>query len=286
MSGGWAGAGFPLPWAAAWGDDECGAWADLAMGAAVQRLRWIEAGEFLMGSPDDEPGRWEDEGPQHRVRISAGFWLADTPCTQGFWRALEGKSPSDFKGDDALPVEQVSWDAVDKALAQLTQQLPSGTTAVLPTEAQWEYAARAGTTTPYNVGNTLKHEQANFNEKLGRTSPVKTYPANAWGLFDCHGNVWEWCADEMRSYAETAVQGGVLLDPGLATGLGAPRGARRVRRGGSWYFSARYARSAYRLVLVRANALHLLGFRFALRSTSPAGPKGSSSPERGPHIGR
>ena len=255
-------------------DEVHGLWLDLHVGDATQRLRWISPGEFWMGSPDDELGRDDDEGPRHRARLNQGFWLADSPCTQQFWLALTDANPSYFKGDDRRPVEQVSWDDVQSALAKLDRALPPGVTAGLPTEAQWEYATRAGSITAFNLGQNLDDSQANLGAS---TCPVKEYPPNAWGLFDCHGQVDEWCADGMRTYAEVTDPVGYLLDPEGPAGPG----VHRVMRGGAWSVGARGARSAYRAADPPGGRDRGLGFRFALRSTSPEGPEGPSSPGTG-----
>ena len=119
-----------------------------------------------MGSPDNEPEREDDEGPQHQVTLTEGFWLADTACTQGLWLAvMGGKNPSRFTGDPDLPVETVSWYDVQKFLAKLQAYLPAGVTAVLPTEAQWEYACRAGSSTAFSFGDNISTDQANYNGK-------------------------------------------------------------------------------------------------------------------------
>ncbi len=263
---------FPPRWARAWGDDRYGLWAEFEVGGVVQRMRWIEPGEFLMGSPDDEPECLEIEGPQHRVRISAGFWLADTACTQALWLAVAGKNPSFFKDDLQCPVESVSAIDVQAYLAQLSQVLGDGALAQLPTEAQWEYACRAGTQTPFSFGLNITPAQANYDGNFPyaggptglyrqRTLPVKSLPANPWGLFEMHGNVWEWCADAPRVYRALA-PGQAELDPQGALTSGSSRAA----RGGSWFGDARGARCAYRYQFGRGHRNHALGFRFALRS--------------------
>ncbi|NQT12224.1 MAG: formylglycine-generating enzyme family protein, partial [Planctomycetes bacterium] len=159
--------GTPPVWAADWGRDRYGAWAtieiektereaasagqDEAARVVVQRLRWMPPGTFLMGSPESEAGRWADEGPQHEVTFTHGFWIFDTPVTQELWRAVTGKNPSHFKGDHR-PVETVSWDDVQRFLDRLNERM-GGAVFVLPSEAQWEYACRAGTTTAYAFGD-------------------------------------------------------------------------------------------------------------------------------------
>jgi len=204
------------------------------------KLVWIDPGEFLMGSPASEEERLENE-LKHPVRITERFGIGKYPVTQAEYEAVMGKNPSHFSkvGPDA-PVESVSWDDAMEFCRRLTQQhresdeLPRGYEYTLPTEAQWEYACRAGSTTAFHFGDSLSSKQANFDgnypyraEKgpyLGRTTPVGTYEANAWGLYDLHGNVWEWCRDWYGPYPP-----GEVTDP-----LGPDTGSYRVVRGGSW----------------------------------------------------
>jgi formylglycine-generating enzyme required for sulfatase activity len=276
---------FPPPWACAWGDDRYGLWADaeVASGTHVvlQRLRWIEPGDFRMGSSETE-GDWRGyEGPQHSVTISEGFWLADTACTQGLWQAVMGDNPSYFvlsnQGGPDHPVERISWDMIQPFLHRLEAILP-GCRVTLPTEAEWEYACRAGSDTPFSFGETITTGQVNYNgnypygeyekgEYRAHTVAVKKLPANGWGLYQMHGNVWEWCADTSREYSRDAVN-----DPGLAIALAPDLGgvAARALRGGGWFCFAQLARSAYR-GLNRPDWLdYSTGFRFALRFSSPA----------------
>lgn len=144
------------------GSDRFGLWSEIAIESSqgepvIQCLRWIPPGRFWMGSPKDEPERWDDEGPQHRVTISQGFWLFDTACTQVLWQAVMGSNPSAFKGADR-PVETVSWNDCQDFLKRLNERLP-GLDLSLPTEAQWEYACRAGTTTPFSFGANITPER-------------------------------------------------------------------------------------------------------------------------------
>jgi formylglycine-generating enzyme required for sulfatase activity len=243
-----------------------------AHGAVTQRFRWIEAGEFLMGSPENEVDRQNDEGPQHRVRISQGFWFADSACTQAFWKAVMlGANPSHFSDDMNCPVEQVSFNAVQDFLSRLNSMLSPGCIAALPTEAQWEYACRAGTQTPFHFGAKITPEQVNYNGNYpygkGKkgifrecTVPVKSLPANTWGLHEMHGNVWEWCADDLRDYRALAL-GQAELDPQGSLESGA-----RALRGGSWIFNAGRVRAAYRYRYVRDDRGYDVGFRLFLRS--------------------
>lgn len=182
------------------------------------KLAYIPAGEFLMGSPETEKDRDEYEH-QHRVRITKPFYLGVYPVTQSEYERVMGKNPSWFSGSglgkdkvagmdtSRFPVEEVSWDDGMDFCRKLTEsergagRLGGEEKYTLPTEAQWEYACRAGTTTAYNVGDTISTKDANFgvvsNEPgaLGRTTAVGIYKPNAWGLYDMHGNVWQWCAD-------------------------------------------------------------------------------------------
>ena len=172
------------------------------------QFKRIPAGEFDMGSTDGD----SDERPVHRVRISRDFYLGIHEVTQAEYRAVTGKSPSNFKGDD-LPVEKVSWEEANEFCRLLTERertaggLPSGMVYRLPTEAEWEYAARAGTTTKYCFGDDESGlgEYAWYGGNSGSTThPVGQKRPNAWGLYDMHGNVWEWCQDWYGAYIRTA----------------------------------------------------------------------------------
>jgi formylglycine-generating enzyme required for sulfatase activity len=251
-------------------DAEFGLYLDLIIKNATQRLRWIEPGEFWMGSPEDEPERLDHEGPRHRVRLSRGYWLADTACSQAFWQAVTGGNPSRFTDDPQNPVEHVSWDDVQGFLGQLKTLFPESVVA-LPTEAEWEYACRAGTETAFSWGNSITSEQANYDGNYGyadgpkgayrgKTLPVKSFRPNAWGLYQMHGNVWQWCADGQREYsAETQVdpRGPVVSD-----------GESPVVRGGSWLHGPHGLRAAFRDQWHRDWRNGSQGFRFSLRSTS------------------
>jgi len=275
----------------------------------------IPAGRFLMGSPEDEPHRSETEGPQHEVTLAA-FWMAKTPITQAQWREVAGWprvnrdldiDPSHFKGDNR-PVEQVSWLDAMEFCHRLSQR--TGRCYTLPSEAQWEYACRAGTTTPFHFGATISTEVANYdgNYTYGpgskgiyreQTTGVAIFPANAWGLRDMHGNVWEWCLDEWHdSYEGAPVDGSAWMEddslgessaaccaagrgsafPSSAARLTAAATARtaaaassvsasvasdtrRLLRGGSWDYSPWNCRSAYRNYNLPDNRYSLIGFR-------------------------
>jgi formylglycine-generating enzyme required for sulfatase activity len=245
---------------------------DLGNGVNLEMVL-ITAGTFIMGSPDSEAGRRSDE-TQHRVTISKPFYLGKYQVTQAQWQQVMGNNPSHFKGDKLLPIENVSWDdtkAFCRKLKEITQ-LPFG----IPTEAQWEYACRTGTTTPFHFGSELNGSQANCNgnnpyhktegwlwiikikgPNLEKTTPVGKYPANAWGLYDMHGNVFEWCSDWYGEYPS-----GSVTDPS-----GPATGSNRVIRGGSWNDDAVYCRSANRSRFGTSDRLDYLGFRLALSSS-------------------
>lgn len=246
------------------GVDEYGLYADLTINNITQRFRWIEAGTFLMGSPETEVDRIDSE-VQHEVTLTKGFWLADTTVTQALWLAVMDKNPSWFKKDDANnhPVEEVSWDDVQVFIVKFNQLNPN-IHAQLPTEAQWEYACRAGTTTPFSFGDNITLEQVNYdgnrpyaggNKGLSRkkTVAVKSLPANRWGLYEMHGNVWEWCQE---NWTEQLSKGAVIDPIGLNTG------SERVVRGGSWVNDGRYVRSAMRKRIDDGDMD--IGFRLAL----------------------
>lgn len=246
-------------WAKEWGEDRYGVFADIEISGVTQRMRWIPPGRFLMGSPLDEPGRFDDEGPQHDVTLTEGFWLADTACTQALWTAVSDENPSWFKDDPQLPVENVSWDDVTgQFLSALTRQLHEAEV-FLPTELQWEYACRAGTTTMFEFGDVFDPSRANISGGVGKTVLVRQFSPSRWGLYQMHGNVHEWCADASRRYTEKSV-----TDP-----EGSQDGSDRVLRGGSWDDGARWSRSACRDGGPRRRRRGYFGFRFALRSIEP-----------------
>jgi formylglycine-generating enzyme required for sulfatase activity len=211
-------------------------------------MRWIEPGTFLMGSPPDEWGRGANE-LQHEVTLTRGFWLADTACTQVSWQAVMGGNPSNFKGAE-FPVEYVDWYKVQKFLRKLGEKV-SGLKARLPTEAEWEYACRARTTTAFAFGATVTAAQVHVDGK--QTMEVKSLPANRWGLYAMHGNVWEWQQDGYSDYPAVMV-----LDP-----VGDDGNDLRVLRGGSWVNGSEHARSAARGRSIAGNADYNIGFRIA-----------------------
>ena len=199
---------------------------------------WVKPGTFMMGSPVSE-----GHEIQHQVRLTKGFYLGKYEVTQAQWEGVMGNNPSHFKGADR-PVEQVSWnDAVDfcKKLTEMEKKagrVPEGMSYQLPTEAQWEYACRAGTTTAFSWGNDINSTNANYNYIIRQTRDVGNYAANPWGFFDMHGNVWEWTADW---YDATYPVGNPVIDAG-----GPASGVYRILRGGSWGNAGTNARSARR----------------------------------------
>ena len=235
-------------WADSIGGDEYGFYADLIFKGVKQRFRWIEPGDFWMGSPEDEKERYKNE-IHHKVHISHGFWLGRTTCTQALWKVVMGENPSYFKGDD-LPVERVSWNDVKDFIKRLNKAI-KGLYFCLPTEAEWEYSCRAGTQTPFSFGETIDSEQVNFdgnypyaNSKKSiyrkKTVTVGSLPCNLWGLYEIHGNVWEWCEDRYGDYG-VSNPNKMTVDP-----LGSDTGTLRVLRGGSWFNLAKDCHSAYR----------------------------------------
>ena len=224
-------------------------------------MLWCKPGAFQMGSPEDEEDRYDDE-TLHEVTLTSGYWLGKHLVTQAQWERVMGDNPSQFEGADR-PVETVTWTDVTSFCEKLTElereagRLPAGMAYQLPTEAQWEYACRAGTTTAYAFGDSLTSDQANIAGGPGETTDVGKYPANDWGFHDMHGNVYEWCADRYGDYPRGAVR-----DP---VGPAGGSGSYRVRRGGSWYITANYARSALRRRSEPAFSDSILGFRLSLR---------------------
>jgi len=258
------------------GKDEFGHWLRLDYRGVEQRFRWIPPGRFWMGSPETEPDHRDNE-TQHEVELRRGFWLGGTAVTQALWTAVMSKNPSNFQGQ-GRPVERVSWDDVQKFLQRLRVEYPE-ILFDLPTEAEWEYACRAGTRTPFSFGWNITPAQVNYDgnypydgaekgEFREQTVPVKSLPPNPWGLFEMHGNVWEWCADRFRDFNGVGT-GEVVTDP-----KGPMASSSRVLRGGSWLDLARDARSAARLANERDLRNHDFGFRLVLRSSVQRGPEG------------
>jgi formylglycine-generating enzyme required for sulfatase activity len=244
---------------------------DLGGGVALTMVK-IAAGSFLMGSPEDEPERSEAEGPQHQVTLGS-FFMAQTLITQAQWRAVAGwqkverdlePDPSNFKGANR-PVERVSWHDAQEFCRRLSQR--TGQCYGLPSESQWEYACRAGSTTPFHFGATLTPELANYNGNhvygngpkgtyREQTTEVASFPANGWGLHDMHGNVWEWCEDHWHdSYNFAPGDDQPWLIPAAADD------EPRLLRGGSWNNTPAGCRSACRDSILPDLRSHFIGFR-------------------------
>jgi formylglycine-generating enzyme required for sulfatase activity len=255
---------------------------------------WVPPGTFVMGSPASEAARISDE-TQHTVTLTKGFCMGKYAVTQGEYLALMGSNPSFFTTQDYYgnpisldlrrPVEQVSWNdaaaycAAVTAREQAAGRLQAGWVYRLPTEAEREYACRAGTTTPFHYGNELRSGMANFDGNyeyppcggatyycynpagisLGRTTAVGSYAPNAWGLYDMHGNVWEWCRDWYGAYPE-----GSVTDP-----TGPASGSNRVFRGAVWATYAYGCRSAYRDYGYPSGRSSGIGFRVVLAPGQP-----------------
>jgi formylglycine-generating enzyme required for sulfatase activity len=234
---------------------------------------WIEGGTFMMGSPPTDDNRQDDEAPYEGVTVS-GFYMGRHEVTQAEWVKVMEDNPSEFQGE-RLPVEQISWyDAIDYCIKRSIQEgltpayTRDGNVVTwdrgangyrLPTEAEWEYACRAGTATPYWTGETITVEQANYDNELKAARNVGSYAPNPWGLYDMHGNVEEWCWD----WYGLSYGSGPKIDP-----PGPELGDYRVSRGGGWFYSAVYVRSAVR----ESSYLHkpdetssYLGFRLVHR---------------------
>jgi formylglycine-generating enzyme required for sulfatase activity len=233
-------------WASAVGSDRCGAWADLTIAGVTQRLRWLPPATVRIGSPPDERGRHDDEGP-FTATLTHGIWIADSETTQALWRAVMGDNPSHFTGSDDSPVESVNWHDVQRFLRRLSEHA-SGAIAVLPSEAQWEYAARADGAV---LGQPMSTQKNESDDK--RTHSVHVGQSNAWGLYGCADNVLEWCQDAYGPYP-----GGSATDPLNNDGI-----ARSVR-GGGWSTAPGEWRPALRAHYPPVMKFAFLGFRFVI----------------------
>ena len=214
----------------------------------------IPAGEFDMGSPSSEVGRQDNEGSVHQVTISEPFYMSKYEVTQKQWREVMGSNPSYNKGDD-LPVEYISWNEVQEFITKLNEREGS-VKYRLPSEAEWEYAARAGTTTRYSFSDDesdLAYYAWYHENSEGSTHPVGQKMPNPWGLYDMHGNVYEWVQDEWHDSYDRAPTNGSAWESG--------DGARRVFRCGSWCYVAEDCRSAARRYHGPGTLYACLGFR-------------------------
>lgn len=280
-------------WASDYGRDEFGLWAELTLHGVCQRMRYIPAGQFVMGASFWDRWSKRDETPRHKVFISHSFWMADTCCTQLLWQRVMGAQPSFFPQDKSqdgqqLPVEQVSWRDVQAFLqlanAVVAENFRTGFVnppmLSLPTEAVWEYCCRAGTRLPYWFGLDIYSEKANFDQRVfflrltaedfrASTIQVTALPNYGWGLYQMHGNVAEWCADEKLSYPSKT-----QTDPGLQEALSMPSADAvlppRAVRGGAWDDDSVYIRSSGRAAQAVDARENNLGFRFVLRDVEPS----------------
>lgn len=270
--------GLPEAWAVEWGEDRYGVFAGFAVGNVVQRLRWIPPGRFVMGSTATEPGRFDNE-MQHEVTVSNGFWFADTQVTQALWEAVMGNNPSCFASPDR-PVESIDWDDCQTFLARINEMIPD-LNARLPTEEEWEYACRAGTSTSTWAGN-IEAIESNFVLPLATiawyagnsffdeteaqtglskrfregTHPVKRKAPNPWGLYDILGNVYEYCSDAHVDYSEKL------------SGQRTSNSLYRNIRGGSWRSLPKYVRSANRGEQLVTRPDNDLGLRLACNAST------------------
>ena len=224
----------------------------------------IPDGTFMMGSPEDEKGGYGYERPQHKVTVQP-FFMGKYPITQAQWKAIADRedlkverdldlNPAYFKDREnsaRRPVESVDWDDAVEFCQRLSKQ--TGTEYRLPTEAEWEYACRAGTTTPYYFGENITDKLANYNSNVGETTSVGQFPPNAFGLYDMHGNVWEWCQDDWHdSYKNAPNDGSAWVSETSST---------KVTRGGSWGINPDFCRSATRNTTARDDRSYFIGFR-------------------------
>jgi eukaryotic-like serine/threonine-protein kinase len=257
---------------------------DLGGGVKLNMIE-IPAGEFLMGSPSSEQDSQEEERPQHRVRVPK-FYLGQTLVTQAQWQVLMGDNSAYFKGNGNLPVDSVSWSRAREFCQKLSQK-SDGYVYRLPSEAEWDYACRAGTTTPFSFGETITPELVNYNgnypyaqalngEYREKTTNVGSFPANSFGLYDMHGNLREWCLDKwVGSYDGAPADGSAREDGGSPDRLWNLRGywfdgaGDRLLRSGSWLDGARYCRSGYRYC--GELSLNVVGLRVvAVRASTPS----------------
>ncbi|MBE9218608.1 bifunctional serine/threonine-protein kinase/formylglycine-generating enzyme family protein [Dolichospermum flos-aquae] len=237
---------------------------DLGNGVMLEMVE-IPSGTFYMGSPENEAGRTNSEGPRHQVAVKS-FFIAKYPLTQAQYQSIIGNNPAHFKGDNR-PVERVSWDDAVAFCQKLSEN--TGKNYKLPSETQWEYACRAGTTTPFYFGQSITPNLVNYDgnysyaaaqkgEYRQQTTDVGTFPPNAFGLYDMHGNVWEWCEDDWEeNYINAPINGDALINP---------VGEYKVLRGGAWLYFAGCCRCSMRNQGLYNARHHYYGFRVLLSS--------------------
>ncbi|WP_322744719.1 formylglycine-generating enzyme family protein [Cuspidothrix issatschenkoi] len=232
---------------------------DLGNGVTLE-MAVIPGGTFMMGSPENEEGRWTNESPQHQVTVSS-FFMGKYPVTEAQYQAIMGTNPYGFKGSNR-PIESISWNDAVAFCQELSQR--AGRNYRLPSEAEWEYACRAGTTTPFHFGETITTDLANYDGKYTygygieginreETTVISNFRiANNFGLYDMHGNIWEWCLDDwVDSYNNALTNGNAMTNSSLF----------KVLRGGSWFNNPADCRSARRFFYVANCAYSVSGFR-------------------------
>ncbi|MBO1072497.1 MAG: SUMF1/EgtB/PvdO family nonheme iron enzyme [Dolichospermum sp. DEX189] len=239
---------------------------DLGNGVMLEMVE-IPAGTFYMGSPENEEGKYDSESPQHQVNVPS-FFIGKYPLTQAQYQAIMGNNPAYFKGNNR-PVEQVSWNDAVAFCQKLSQKTSKNYK--LPSEAQWEYACRAGTTTPFYFGEGITPDLVNYDgdyayaaapkgQDIGQTTDVGIFPPNAFGLYDMHGNVWEWCEDDLQeNYINAPINGSALINLNVT---------RKMLRGGSWFNYPDHCRSAYRYNFNFAYKNSNIGFRVMCSGTA------------------
>ncbi|WP_365670753.1 SUMF1/EgtB/PvdO family nonheme iron enzyme [Okeania sp. SIO3I5] len=223
--------------------------ADLGNGIKLEMV-YIPGGSFLMGSPENEAQKESDESPQHQVTLQP-FYMSKYPITQNQYQAIMGNNPSKFQGG-SRPVENVSWHNATEFCGKLSEK--TGKIYTLPSESQWEYACRAGTTTPFYFGETITSELVNYENQIGQTTDVGSFPPNTFGLYDIHGNVWEWCLDVWHGDYNGAPTDGSAWET-------AGDNSKRLLRGGSWGNNSRNCRCARRNNNLLSFHLFYVGFR-------------------------
>ena len=238
--------GHPPAWASAWGRDEFGTWASLDYDGVEYRLRWIAPGEFMMGAPADEGSKLGDE-TLHKVRLTRGYWIGETPVTNAFWSSVMQTTPSVHTKDD-FPVHRVSWNDVQSFVETLGEDVPDFRGS-LPSEAQWEFACRAGTPGA-RYDEDLDAIAWHYRNSGHQPHPVGEKDPNPWGLFDMLGNVWEWCLDSPEPFRPEPA------DPVISV-----EGGDRVLRGGSWDDDASLVRAACRYGYSPELRYWIIGFR-------------------------
>lgn len=253
------------------GKDQYGYWAAFTFKGINHKFRWIPPGEFMMGSPDTEEGRYDDE-VLHPVYIKEGFWLGEFPVTQALYQAVVGKNPSyfsDAENSSLLPVEEVNWLEAISFTEELNNQI-SGLNSTLPLESLWEYACRAGSSTAFSFGDKISSERANYQRNVVSTTEKGRYPVNPWGLYDMHGNVWEWCLDifkdDLGSRSVQVTTGEALEKIRIKSikSVNQNQSTAMALRGGGWAYDGLSCRSAIRYRRGADSRGQSIGFRLSL----------------------